>query len=137
MVRQGVGRGSRDWGQGTAINSAAYTLSKIGGKEALVVWDFLEMLPLSELSNGIEATLTVKVVVDRFIHGYTGSRWDISLDVGEQPPLTMGSFYSERVIIQTGTQGSYSGQDSVSYGDKRVMSILNWDFSCVALSVLS
>ena len=106
MVRQGVGRGSRDWGQGTAINSAAYTLSKIGGKEALVVWDFLEMLPLSEFSNGIEATLTVKVVVDRFIHGYTGSRWDISLDVGEQPPPTMGSFYSERVIIQTGTRGS-------------------------------
>ena len=67
------------------------------------MWDFLEMLPLSELSNRIEATLTVRLVVDRCIHGYMGLRCDISLDVGEQPPPTMGSFYSERVIIQTGT----------------------------------
>ena len=77
-VRQGVCRGSRYWGQGTAIDSSADSLRKIGGKEALIVWDFLEVLPLSELSNRIEAALTVKLVMDRFIHGYTGSRWYIT-----------------------------------------------------------
>ena len=51
QVGQGVGRGSRYWGQSTAIDSGADSLRKVGGKEALIVWDFLEMLPLPEFSN--------------------------------------------------------------------------------------
>ena len=73
----------------------------------------------------------------RFIHGNTGPRGYISLDVGEQPPPSVGSFNPKGIIVEARARGSNCGQYSVGYGNKRVPCILDGDFGGVAVDILS
>ena len=82
-VGQRVGGSSRDRSEGAPVKSGADTLGEVGGEEALVVGNFLEMLPLAEFSNGIESTLSVELMVEWFINRRADPGWDVSFDVGE------------------------------------------------------
>ena len=66
-VGQRVGGGSRDRSKGAPVKPGADPLCKVGGEETLVVRNFLEMLPLAEFPYGVEATLSVELVVEWFI----------------------------------------------------------------------
>ena len=57
--------------------------------------------------------------------------------MGEQPPPSVGPFYSEGIVIEARARGSYSCQHSVGYGDKRVPCVLHGDFSGVAVDIFS
>ena len=83
QVGQGVRRGSRDGGQGAAFKPRADSLSQVGGEKVLVVGNFLEMLPLAEFADGVEATLTIELMVERFIKRRTDSGRDICFNVGQ------------------------------------------------------
>ena len=82
-VGQRVGGGSRDRGEGAPVKPGADPLSQVGGEEALVVGNFLEMLPLAELPDGVEAALPVELMVEWFIKSCTDPGRDVSFNVGE------------------------------------------------------
>ena len=81
--------------------------------------------------------MSVKLVMGGFVYSNTGSRWYISLDMGEQPPPSMRTFDSEGIVIEARARGSYSCQHSVGYGDKRVPCVLHGDLSGVAVDIFS
>ena len=43
----------------------------------------MEMLPLAEFADGVEATLTIELMVERFIKRRTDSGRDICFNVGQ------------------------------------------------------
>ena len=57
--------------------------------------------------------------------------------MGQQPPPSVGPFYSEGIVIEARARGPYGRQHSVVYSDKRVSCILHGDFSGVAIDIFS
>ena len=45
--------------------------------------NFLEMLPLAEFADGVEATLTIELMVEWFIKRRPDSGWDICFNMGQ------------------------------------------------------
>ena len=83
QARQGVRGSPRDGGQGAIVESRADSLSQVSGEKALIMGNFLEMLPLAELPDGVKAALTVELMVERFIKCRTDSGRDICFNMGQ------------------------------------------------------
>jgi hypothetical protein len=74
-------------------------LGQVRGEEALVVRDFLKVLPLPEFAHGIQSSLPVELMVEGFVVGCSDAGWDVSFLVGQESPPTVGSFHSEWVVV--------------------------------------
>ena len=67
--------------------------------------NFLEVLPLAELADGVEATLTIELVVEWFIKRRPDSGRNICFNMGQQSPPPVDAFHSEGVVVQARTRG--------------------------------
>ena len=72
-----------------------------------------------------------------FVDCNPGSRWYIGLDMGEQPPPSMSTFDSERIVVEARAWGSYSCQHPVGHSDKRVPRVLHGNLGGVAVDIFS
>ena len=137
QVRQRVGRGSGNGGEGAIVEPGANSLREVGGEEVLVMGNFLEMLPLAKFAHGVEAALSIEMVVEGFVFRHADAGRDVGFDMREQPPPPVSPFHSKGVVVQAGARGSHGGEDPRGDGDEGVVVVLDGDLGCVAVSVLS
>jgi hypothetical protein len=136
-VGQGVGRGAGDRGEGAFIEASAHPLGQVRGEEALVVWDFLKMLPLPEFAYGVQSSLPVELMVEGFVEGCSNARGNVCFHVGQESPPTVGSFHSEWIVVQTGAGCPHCGEHSVGHRHEGVVGVVDWNLGGITVVVFA
>jgi len=59
----------------------------------------MQVLPLSQLPDGVQTALAVELMVEWLVHGGTGPWGNVCLDVRQQPPPSVDPLDPEGIIV--------------------------------------